>query len=346
MSAAAKLDDAQLAAAVDAVFALEADDHGWLRGVVSALIQLSGPEHQCLGFFYDAASDRELQLRNVCVASASLELEPAWLEFTAKEKLDGLKSMIRNLPVGWAWTAASSNLGSLQPELARNDWANLIKINCGDPSGIGCLLLIGCRPGEFRPLLPAELAMYQRLAGHLVTAFRCRRRLGAAASSPAADSAQHASARHRRAHPSHGMSDATAASTRIAQQRVRTVADSTVHAHRQSLVWQKALKGLQPSVGARLTLVDTFEESGSVYVVAREGEACAKGIDTLTERERQVVEFATLGFTNKEIGYALGISDATVRVLMARAAGRVGVHTRRELLAHPAIVARRAAAAQ
>ena len=86
MSAAAKLDDAQLAAAVDAVFALEADDHGWLRGVVSALIQLSGPEHQCLGFFYDAASDRELQLRNVCVASASLELEPAWLEFTAKEK--------------------------------------------------------------------------------------------------------------------------------------------------------------------------------------------------------------------------------------------------------------------
>ena len=344
MSALARPDEARLSAALDAVFALEVDDRGWLRGVLSALIQLSGPEHQCLGFFYDATSDRELSIWNVYIASASLDLESAWRELTAKEKLDGLKSTLRNLPAGWQWTSPSSNLGSLQPELVRNDWTNLIKINCGDPSDIGCLFLMGCSPGEFRPLPAAELAMYQRLAGHLVTAFRCRRRLGA--TSPAADSAQHASARHRRANPSHATSELTAASTRIAQQRVRSAADSTVHAHRQSLGWQKALKGLQPSVGARLTLVDTFEESGSVYVVAREGEACAKGIDTLTERERQVVEFATLGFTNKEIGYALGISDATVRVLMARAAGRVGVHTRRELLAHPAIVARRAAAAQ
>ena len=99
-------------------------------------------------------------------------------------------------------------------------------------------------------------------------------------------------------------------------------------------------------LGVRLTLVDTFEEHGSHYVVAREGDPCPQGIDTLTDRERQIVEFATLGNTNKEIAHALGISDATVRVLMARAARRVGVHTRRELLAHPAVIARRPAAAQ
>jgi len=46
---------------------------------------------------------------------------------------------------------------------------------------------------------------------------------------------------------------------------------------------------------------------------------------------------ATLGMTNKQIAYALGISDATVRVLMARAAKRFGVRSRKELLAHPIV---------
>jgi DNA-binding CsgD family transcriptional regulator len=60
-------------------------------------------------------------------------------------------------------------------------------------------------------------------------------------------------------------------------------------------------------------------------------------LDALTERERQVVLQATLGFTNKEIAYALGVSASTVRVLMARAAGRIGVRTRAELLSHPSL---------
>jgi DNA-binding NarL/FixJ family response regulator len=50
-----------------------------------------------------------------------------------------------------------------------------------------------------------------------------------------------------------------------------------------------------------------------------------------------VVVHAALGFTNKQIAYALGISNSTVRVLMARAAARIGVRTRNELLSHPSL---------
>jgi DNA-binding CsgD family transcriptional regulator len=52
----------------------------------------------------------------------------------------------------------------------------------------------------------------------------------------------------------------------------------------------------------------------------------------LTDRERQVVVLLALGRTSKEIAYALGISDSTARVLLARAKIRLGVRTRDELV--------------
>jgi DNA-binding NarL/FixJ family response regulator len=55
--------------------------------------------------------------------------------------------------------------------------------------------------------------------------------------------------------------------------------------------------------------------------------------DLLTAREREIVERAMLGSHNKEIAYDLGLSDSTIRVLVSRAAYKLGVRTRRELLA-------------
>src|SRR6185503_16434263 len=74
--------------------------------------------------------------------------------------------------------------------------------------------------------------------------------------------------------------------------------------------------------------------NGRRYVVARENEADTPDFSAFTDRERQVVVHAALGLSNKEIAYTLGISATTVRVLVARAAHRLGLRTRRELLAH------------
>jgi DNA-binding CsgD family transcriptional regulator len=84
--------------------------------------------------------------------------------------------------------------------------------------------------------------------------------------------------------------------------------------------------------GARWTLVDAFERDGSRYIVARENEARASDLATLSRRERQVVGLARLGRTNKEIAHALGVAHSTVRVLLVRAARKLGVASRSELL--------------
>jgi DNA-binding NarL/FixJ family response regulator len=57
------------------------------------------------------------------------------------------------------------------------------------------------------------------------------------------------------------------------------------------------------------------------------GRAFAPGrgpLPAFTPRERQIVDSVRSGQTHKEIAYDLGISDATVRVLYARAMRKLG----------------------
>ena len=49
----------------------------------------------------------------------------------------------------------------------------------------------------------------------------------------------------------------------------------------------------------------------------------------LTPRERQIVDEVLRGRTQKEIAFELGVSDATVRVLYARAMKKLGRFRRR-----------------
>jgi DNA-binding CsgD family transcriptional regulator len=85
-------------------------------------------------------------------------------------------------------------------------------------------------------------------------------------------------------------------------------------------------------VAARWSLLDRVEFDGRRYIVACENPPGAPGPDALSARERQVLGYAKLGHHNKLIAYELGIADSTVRVLLARAAAKLGVRTRRELL--------------
>ena len=57
----------------------------------------------------------------------------------------------------------------------------------------------------------------------------------------------------------------------------------------------------------------------------------------LSRRERQVVARLARGETTNEAAHALGISDATVRVLLCRAASKLGTTSRQELLARPEV---------
>jgi DNA-binding CsgD family transcriptional regulator len=85
-------------------------------------------------------------------------------------------------------------------------------------------------------------------------------------------------------------------------------------------------------VAARWSLIDRFEEGGMRYIVAREDRPRPDGKSSLTPSESAAVAHIARGSTTKETAYALGVSDATVRVLLMRAARRCGARSRSDLV--------------
>jgi DNA-binding CsgD family transcriptional regulator len=81
-------------------------------------------------------------------------------------------------------------------------------------------------------------------------------------------------------------------------------------------------------VHARWTLVQHLVHDGRRYILAQENERRPCPVGELSSRERQVMTEASMGHSNKEIAYSLGLANSTVRVLLARAATKLGARTR------------------
>jgi DNA-binding CsgD family transcriptional regulator len=93
------------------------------------------------------------------------------------------------------------------------------------------------------------------------------------------------------------------------------------------------IDGTRSLVVTRWTLVDRVDRDGPGHMAVLENRQNTPGLESLTAREREVVRRAVAGSTNKAIAYDLGIADATVRVLLWRAYGKLGVRSRRDLIA-------------
>ena len=94
----------------------------------------------------------------------------------------------------------------------------------------------------------------------------------------------------------------------------------------------KAVDEWKGLIAARWTLLEVCETDGRKYLIACQNSSRPQGPHCLTEREQEVVEFAAMGHYNKLIAYTLGISHSTVRVLIARAARKLGARSRDELV--------------
>jgi DNA-binding CsgD family transcriptional regulator len=211
-------------------------------------------------------------------------------------------------------------------DLARIGANDLFGINGLDPSGVGCFIGVATA----RSAATAEqVALSQRLAAHLAAGYRCRRLLGGSATA-ALSQAEAIMEPGGRLVEARGAADPPEARQEIvaAAQAMEDVrADARGKAPTQR--WR-------PRVRARWTLLEAqAQPGGQRFLIARENQQRASGLDVLTEREQQVVTAAALGKSNKEIAYELGISDSTARVLLARAYGRLSVRSRRELLDLP-----------
>jgi DNA-binding CsgD family transcriptional regulator len=95
--------------------------------------------------------------------------------------------------------------------------------------------------------------------------------------------------------------------------------------------------GIHPKSGhrknrAKWTVVKTFVSEGQHFQL-RCRPIELRGHDAnLTKREEQVLACALDGQSNKSIAYALGVAPSTVGVLLFRAATKLGVKSRSDLL--------------
>ena len=99
----------------------------------------------------------------------------------------------------------------------------------------------------------------------------------------------------------------------------RADADRVAHA-----VWRGLLDG-------RWTILDSFEVDDRRYLLARERPGPSASA-ALTERERQVVELAVRGHSNKFAALELGLTASTVATHLRRAMTKLGLDTRAALV--------------
>jgi DNA-binding CsgD family transcriptional regulator len=210
-----------------------------------------------------------------------------------------------------------------------NGTGDLLVINGVDPSGRG--ICMGAFTAVRVRLSSVQRASYGRLASHLANAYRLRRRLaaeGVARRAPwGADAVlsprgrvEHVESADARLQRSRSALHAAAVAVDRARGRLRNI-DA-----------ESALGQWSGLVDGRWSLVDKFDSDGRRYVLARRNEPNVSGLQLLTERERAVAAYAALGRTNKLIAYDLGIAHSTVRVLLSRAFGKLGVRTREGLV--------------
>jgi DNA-binding CsgD family transcriptional regulator len=90
-------------------------------------------------------------------------------------------------------------------------------------------------------------------------------------------------------------------------------------------LWQGLLAG-------RWSLVEHFDSDGKRFLLARRNDPDSPHPRTLSGRQRQVAFYASLGWSNSEIAYALGISENTASTHLHHALIKLGLSSRAELV--------------
>ena len=314
---------------IEATYDVDSSVQTWLAGVARASHPVLGDGFGVFAFGYDASTPESLKID--CFAgtpdsplnaqSALAGIQAAGGGRYVRDTFCSLQTeAVRSTP-GFAGTDAERMFDA-------SGVGDLVVINGVDPSGIGTCM--GALTSARVRLSRAQRQRYARVAAHLANAYRLRRRLAAPASASAApwgaDAVLSAAGR---------LDHCSGDEVHQARERLRTaaVAIDRARGRLRRIEPDSALAEWEGLVDGRWSLVDKFDTDGKRFVLARRNEPRVTALERLTERERAVVAYAALGHSNKLIAYDLGIAHSTVRVLLARAAQRLGVRSREEVVA-------------
>jgi DNA-binding CsgD family transcriptional regulator len=309
--------------AIEACYAGEEQDAGWLRGIVEAL----APLDQGIGMFAQVFRMEPDGRRSVAASFAAPSLCPGILD-----RVDTSFSSSTCPPEMWAATAPvdfalrrARRVGpAARREVERLFACEGVQDTLGvfgaEPDGLIALVAAPIRVGGRVPA-PQTLHQLRMFSAHLGASMRLRRALGATAPEGVLDpsgrvlDAAHAAGRAER----ESLADAVRRLDRARGALRHSDPDEAI------LLWQGLVEG-------RWSLVDRIERDGRRYVLARRNAPDVRDPKALTERERAVVALAALGHQNKLIAYALGLCPSAIATHLASARRKLRLGSRAELV--------------
>ena len=314
---------------LEAGYAVDTAEEPWLRGLLAAAQPSLDEGLGAFAFSYNAFHPQSFELR--CLTSsgfpdALLERLPMVMgqiptRFIENARNDSACTIASEIPGFEDFSAVSEHLHPIGAY-------DVFGVNILDPTGTGCYL--GAPLPRTGALTPARRTTWGRVAAHIAAAFRIQRRFAP----------EHPGENLRRAEAildgqgkiHHATGPAEMASAREAL-RTATVAMERARTKLRDSAPERAIDEWKGLVAARWSLVEHFESDGKRYILACQNDPDVAGPSLLSQREQQVLAYASLGHNSKLIAYELGISDSTVRVLMSRATAKLGVGSRKEAIA-------------
>jgi DNA-binding CsgD family transcriptional regulator len=305
---------------LEASYRMDVTEATWLEDVVKAVGAHIDRGHGLTGYVYDATDLDEVKI-------GSFWADGRAILATTKEHVQAIIRQSHPDYVKQTWRGLPCSLVSETPDIERQPGYTAMRgmgihdifvVNGSDPTWHGCW--IGALIPEPMRLEAEQRALWARVAAHIAAGFRLRRRLADAEGGAGTAGAE-------------AVLEPNPASSRTARELLRDAAraiDRARTADRRGLV--ESVDEWRGLIAARWSLVDHFESDGRRYLCARRNDAAAGNSAGLTDREYQVVAFLSLGHTTKLIAYELGITPSTVRVLLGRAAAKLGAKSREELI--------------
>ena len=313
-----------------AAYRLDLDGAEYVSQLAEAAASVLDRGHGVIAYTYDARDRARPRIDHFAV---SKRFDPSWLPaFDAAVEAAALDIGSPSHPAGFdVWERMLCGQASAVPKMrpflplfahlggARDAFA----VNALDASGQG-LWLGAPLPSTVRE--PREqFTLFTRFAAHLTSAVRLRK--SAAKPKPAAILA-----------PSGALLHAEEGDDGVVEAREElrhaTLAFDEARTKKMRNDVELATRRWRPLVGSRWSLLDDFDSDGRRFVVAVANPPPTRPPrNDLSEREHQILTQAHMGHSTKVIAYELGLSDSTVRVLLHRAARKLGASTREEALA-------------
>lgn len=211
---------------------------------------------------------------------------------------------------------------------------DVLSIHAHDPDGHG--VLISMPSAELVRLSANERKRWERISVHIATAHRLRRNLGGA-SVPLGVSATDLPLNAEALIDPSRFSVSEAVGDARGDEASTTIRNAAVHIDRARGKMRKnspdeALDLWRAMVRGRWSLVDWFDTDGRRFVVAKPNAPNLGDPRGLTEREHQVVTYASRGESSKLISYRLGISRQRISGLLRDAMHKLAVKTPAQLV--------------